>query len=771
MRERSPTPPPDHRTVRWRCAVFGQVQGVGFRPYVCGLARALGVTGFVGNDATGVFVEVQGAAETVVAFTARLRDCARPAVVDAVRVAALPTHPEVGFVIAASEEGGAGAVIPSDLAPCDDCLRELGASGDRRLGYPFVTCARCGPRFTLIRDVPFDRTSTAMSTFAMCLACADEYRDPADRRFHAQTLACSACGPQVWFTRRVGEAEDRGTHALERTRVALAAGLIVAVKGVGGFHLACDATNDAAVHRLRAGKERGDKPFALMAASVEMVREFAELGPDEERILTSSERPIVLLRRRESAALPLAPAVAPGSARLGFMLPYAPLHHLLLADRPLIMTSGNASGEPIVSANADASALVPPADALLLHDREIISPCDDSVVRVFGGELYPIRRSRGYAPLPVRLADGGPTVLAVGGELKAAFCVAVADRAFLSQHLGDVGSPATLTAFEKAVAHLTRLLRVALEVVACDAHPDYLSSRWATMFAERHRLPLVRVQHHRAHVTALAAEHRHTGPLIGVCFDGTGYGDDGVVWGGEVFAGEAGSLERVAHLDYVPLTGGDAAVERPYRMALAHLWAAEVPWDESLPCVRACPPVERKVLHAQLTRNVNCVPTSSAGRLFDAVAALVGIRQAITYEAQAAIELEAVAVETPDGYDVPLLAGDPLRLDPRPLVRQVTCDLSAGVPVPVIAGRFHRGLAGAIGQVCRSIRERTGTSAVGLTGGVFQNMLLLRLVVEELRGDGFEVLVHRQVPANDGGLSLGQAIIARAILTATPQAV
>ncbi|MCE9562861.1 MAG: carbamoyltransferase HypF [Planctomycetes bacterium] len=762
---KSETLPPDTRdAVRWRCAVFGYVQGVGFRPSISSLARSLGLTGFVGNDASGVFVEVQGPAMTVAEFGERLWSCVPHATVETVRVTELPPQVETAFAIAPSQEVGGTAVVPPDVAPCDECLRDLTSPSDRRSGYPFVACSQCGPRFTLLQGMPFDRPNTAMAAFPMCPKCEAEYRDPANRRFHAQTAACPACGPRVWFA-HPADTEAIGEASIPRTREALATGLIVAVKGVGGFHLACDATSDVTVRRLRAGKGRGDKPFALMAATPDVVREYAELGPDEERILTDRERPIVLLRRRnEEATLSLSPAVAPCSNYLGFMLPYTPLHHLLLSDRPLVMTSGNASGEPIATTNAEARGLAPQADAFLLHDREIVTPCDDSVVCVFEGDLYPIRRSRGYAPLPVRLREGGPSVLAVGGELKAAFCLAVGDQAFMSQHVGDLSSPTTLAAFGRSVEHLTRLLRVEPMAVACDEHPDYLSSRWAKGFAVKLGLPLIRVQHHRAHVAALAAEHRHAGSLIGVCLDGAGYGDDGAVWGCELFAGEVGNLERVAHLDYVPLPGGDAAVKRPYRMALSHLWAAGLPWDDSLPCVRACPPAERKVLLRQLTHNVNSVPTSSAGRLFDAVASLVGVRHTVTYEAQAAIELEAVADETAEGYDMPLYPEMPLRLDPRPVFRQITHDMNCNVSVSVIAGRFHRGLSDAIARVCRAVRKRSGVNTVALTGGVFQNLLLLRLAVKALRQDDFEVLIHRLVPPNDGGLSLGQAVIARATL-------
>jgi len=707
------------------------------------------LTGFVGNDATGVFVEVQGPPGTLAEFAERLSSCGPPAAVETVAVGELLPQSEVAFEIVASKDSrGPSAIVPADVAPCEDCLRDLRNPEDRRFGYPFVACSRCGPRFTLIRDMPFDRANTAMVSFPMCATCVAEYHDATDRRSHAQTAACPNCGPMVWFARHPRDAETQGAAAIARTVQSLAAGLIVAVKGVGGYHLACDATNDFAVRRLRVGKGRGDKPFALMAASADVVRQYAELGPDEERIITRPERSIVLLRRREREnAVPLSPSVAPGSQCIGFMLPYTPLHHLILTGRLLVMTSANVSGEPIATTDAEAHALAPQADAFLNHDREILAPCDDSVVAVFENQPYPIRRARGNAPVPVRLREGGPTVLAVGGELKAAFCLAVGNRAFLSQHIGDFGSPSTLAAFDRAVEHLMRLLRAVPEAVACDSHPDYHSTRWAKDFAARHRLPLIRVQHHRAHVASLAAESRHTGSLIGVCLDGTGYGDDNASWGGEVFAGEIGNLERVAHLGYVPQPGGDASVERPYRMALSHLWAAGIPWDTTLPCVRACPPAERAILLTQLTRNVNCVPTSSAGRLFDAVASLIGIRQTVSYEAQAAIELEAIAENTADGYDIPLIPGNPFRFETHLLFQQIIHDLADNSPVPVSAGRFHRGLAEAIAAVCRVIHERTGVHTVGLTGGVFQNLLLLRQAVEALRRDGLNVLIHRQVPA------------------------
>jgi hydrogenase maturation protein HypF len=754
--------------VRCRFLVSGLVQGVGFRPHVYNLARSFGLTGYVGNNASGVFIEVQGTQKAVIAFTHELVDrISSPAAAETVRIEELTPREEAGFVIAESENRAeSGIVVPPDVASCDLCLRDLTDPSDRRFRYPFVTCARCGPRFTLLRDMPYDRIGTTMAEFRMCPTCEAEYRDPEDRRFHAQTAACAVCGPRVWFE-TPGVARRFGEEAIKRTRQALADGVVVAIKGIGGFHLACAAANDDSVSRLRERKGRGNKPFALMVATIATIREYAELSLEEERVLTQRERPIVLLRRRETGTRHLASAVAPGNNTLGFMLPYSPLHHLLLDEHPLVMTSGNVSDEPIVTDNEAAIAILAPmTDAFLFHDREIHAPCDDSVVRVFNGESYPVRLARGYAPLPIRLISTGPAVLAVGGELKSAFCLTSGKRAHVSPHIGDMRTLGTLAAFERAVDHFRHLLRIEPEAVACDAHPGYLSSIWAAEFAEKHGLSLVRVWHHHAHIASLLIEHQRTGRIIGVCFDGTGYGQDGAVWGGEVFVGDETTCERAAHLDYVPMPGGDASVVRPYRMALAYLWAAGIEWNDTLPCVQACPPVEQKIVLAQLGKNVNATPTSSVGRLFDAIAALIGVRQTITYEAQAAIELEAMAdVESRESYDFALIPGEPIRLDPRPMIRQVVRDLTGGIPPSQIAGRFHRGVAEIIARVCRTIRDRTGLTTVGLTGGVFQNVLLLQLAGDALQRDGFEILIHHRIPPNDGGLSLGQAAIARASLT------
>ncbi len=755
--------------VRKRLRVRGVVQGVGFRPHAYQLANSHRLTGFVGNDAAGAFLEVQGPATAVAAFQLELVARAPPlARIDAIDVEDRPLLEERHFAIVESQSANAGvSSVPADVGTCADCLKELFDPTDRRFGYPFINCTHCGPRFTLICGLPYDRPATTMAKFPLCPPCEQEYRNPADRRFHAQPIACPTCGPHVWLE-AAGQIVAERQAAVEQARERFAAGQVLAVKGIGGFHLACDATDAAAVARLRDRKGRGWKPFAVMVRDVEQARRYAVVSETEARLLSGPERPIVLLTRRPNAA-PLADAVAPGNDALGVMLPYSPLHHLLLKDRPLVMTSGNRSDEPIACENAEAkSRLAGLADAFLLHDRDIHTACDDSVIRAFGGHEYPLRRSRGYAPLPVRLPRAGRAVLAVGGEMKATLCATTGDYAYLSQHIGDVESPETLAALDRTADHLLDLFRIPLEAVACDLHPGYLSADWAARFAARCGVPLVRVQHHHAHVASLLADAGWTGePVLGVCFDGTGYGTDGAIWGGEFLLADAVGVRRVGHLAYVPLPGGDAAVRRPYRVALSHLWAAGVAWDDDLPCVAACPDSERRILLRQLERNVACVPTSSVGRLFDAVAALAGVRQVVSYEAQAAIEMEALTDATADDpYPFPIAEGEPIRLDPGPLIAAVAADVRRGHAVGAIAARFHESVAFAICRVARLIRDRRGTTAVGLTGGAFQNVRLLRLASDRLRASGFVVLAHRQVPANDGGLSLGQAAIAAGCISA-----
>ncbi|MEY9846986.1 hydrogenase maturation protein HypF [Streptacidiphilus sp. BW17] len=796
---------------RRRVTVRGVVQGVGFRPFVFGLANELRLAGFVTNTGEGVVTEVEGAHEAVAAFCLRIAADAPPlAVVESVSHESVAAAGETGFRIEVSRsEGPRRTLVSPDTATCAACLAELADPRNRRYRHPFITCTHCGPRFTIVTGLPYDRANTTMARFPMCARCEREYTDPADRRFHAQPVACHDCGP----TLRLLLADEGGdgrppldapgapdSDPIAAARRLLADGRILAVKGLGGYHLACDATNAASVALLRRRKNRGDKPFALMVAQLADVEPLVRIDDAERRLLTGNRRPIVLLRRRGDVAsetldgtVPAA-EVAPGSPDLGVMLPYTPLHHLLLGlpgDRPgprlLVMTSGNLGGEPIVTDDAEAlTRLAPLVDAWLTHDRPIQVPCDDSVVRVVDGEELLVRRSRGYAPLPVTLAFPVRPALAVGGDLKNAFCLGQQRHAWLSAHVGDMDDLATLTAFKCAERQLESITGVTPTLLAADAHPGYRASGWARRNAGER--PVRSVQHHHAHVAAVMAENGldGTGPVLGVAFDGTGYGDDAAVWGGEFLLADYDGYRRLAHLAYVPLPGGDAAVRRPYRMALAHLFAAGLPWDDRLPCVAACPDDERPVLERQLQRGLACVPTSSTGRLFDAVSSLAGVCHQARYEAQAAIEWEAAAYAwqrdggaSGRGYRFALAspAGDatrgadaPLRLDPGPVLAAVAADVLAGAPTGLIASRFHSGLADAVRQVCATVRERTGVGTVALSGGVFANALLASACACGLRNDGFTVLRHRLVPPNDGGLALGQlAVAARVQTTERPQ--
>ncbi len=769
--------------IRRRILVRGVVQGIGFRPFVYGLAQRLGLTGLVGNESSGVFIEVQGLCETVDAFQNALRDQPPPlAVIDALLAEDLAPIEEQGFTIVKSRDDARSTPVTPDIATCDECIRELFDPADRRYRYPFLNCTHCGPRFTILRDLPYDRPRTTMAVFPMCTACETEYHDPANRRFHAQPNACPVCGPRVWFVPAARTAEaalrpsdpgdwPQGEEALRLAQAVLADGGTVAVKGLGGFHLACDATNDQAVARLRERKGRVDKPFALMIATLDLARSYVEIDAAEESLLLGRARPIVLLRRQAepSAPRPLGCGVAPGNSFLGIMLPYTPLHHLLVGDRPLVMTSGNLGDEPIARDNAEAfHRLAPLADALLLHNREIHVVCDDSVVRVFERNEAPVRRSRGYAPFPVPwpTADG-PAVLATGGELKATACLVKPPYAYLSQHIGDMGNLETLGAFERAQEHLRLLFRAEPALVACDTHPGYLSVEWARRFAQERGLPLVQVQHHHAHAASVMMEHGLDGssPVVGIVFDGTGHGPDQAIWGGEVLLADYRGFRRLAHLKYVPLPGGDAAIRRPYRVALAHLWAAGLPWGEDLPCVAACPEIERRLLRRQLERGAECVPTSSMGRLFDGVSALIGIRQTVTYEAQAAIEMESLCQDADESAKVSFAwdfeeGTDLLVFSAAPILSRIVSEQSRGASRESLAFYLHLAVADLIGELARRAREQTNVATVALSGGVFQNMLLLRLAVDRLRAGGFDVLVHRKVPANDGGLALGQAAVA-----------
>lgn len=757
--------------IRQRIFVRGMVQGIGFRPYVYRRALEHGLSGFVGNNSEGAFVEIEGSPEQAAVFLASLRESPPPhARIDGLEFTELAVLGEEGFRIVMSEQHEESSTpVSPDLAICGQCLSELFDPGNRRFRYPFLNCTHCGPRFTIIEGIPYDRPMTTMRGFAMCAECEAEYADPSDRRFHAQPNACWDCGPTVWLrghknvSAGTRQGFPQGNEAIDQTRALLAEGQIVAIRGIGGFHLACDATNEDAVARLRQRKGRVEKPFALMLRDLAAVHRIAVVSDKEARLLSGCERPIALLARRKRPEIEVAASIAPGNDLLGVMLPYTPLHYLLVGETPLVMTSANRSDEPIVRANEEAlERLSNLADAFLMHNRPIHVVCDDSVVRIHRGLELPMRRSRGYAPMPLPLGGPGRSVLAVGGELKATFCITRDEYAYLSQHIGDLGSIETQEAFARAVDHFLTLFRIQPEAVACDLHPGYQSGAWAARFAESRDLPLVRVQHHEAHVASLMAEHGISDDqaFLGVVFDGTGYGYDGAIWGGEFLLRQDGVFRRAAHLRYVPLPGGDAAIRHPWRVAMSHLRSAGI---DPEPWAAGHRSAAWRVLSQQLKRDLNCIPTSSMGRLFDAVASVLHIREEVSYEAQAAIELEALCrnVEPDTAYSFGVLNGPPEIVDPTPMWLQLVADMQDGVDEAQVAARFHAGVAAMVRDVAMRARQNAGVHTVGLSGGVFQNGVLLDGTLTLLESAGFRVHTHKVVPPNDGGIALGQAWLAR----------
>ena len=765
---------------RIRAHVEGVVQGVGFRPFLHQLATRHGLAGWVLNATDGVTLEVEGPAERVAVF---LRDLPlqkpRAAVIDEFSTETVAPLGEREFRIRASvARDGEFVLVSPDLCVCELCLAETADPHNRRYRYPFTNCTDCGPRFTLIQDLPYDRPRTTMAPFTMCADCLHEYEDPADRRYHAQPNACPVCGPHVWLE---PESELRARDPLEAAARLLEQGRILAIRGLGGFHLACDATNEGAVRLLRQRKGREEKPFALMAASTQQVAAFCNIAEAERELLESVRRPVVLLQRKPDARI--AHAVAPGNRYLGFMLPYTPLHAILLGDvrvPALVMTSANLTDEPICRTNGEARhRLKDLADAFLLHNREIHMRCDDSVARVvplrgrsetqnpkskIQNHQILVRRSRGYAPFPVRVDFELRQVLACGAELKSTFCFAREHYLFLSQHIGDLQDAETADYYREALDHFRRLFRLSPEALAHDLHPDYVSTRVAQEFTD---VPLVAVQHHHAHVASAMAEHGLRGPVLGLAFDGLGLGTDGTVWGGEFLICTADKFRRVGHLRNVPLPGGDAATREPWRMALSHLLEVEGDPDAELPAAlaRRWPETQTNLVRQMIRRAVNAPLTSSAGRLFDAVSSLLGLRDSVRYEGQAAIELEMHAIpESPASYPLPLRPGEPLQLDTRPLVAAIVDELLRGVPTEEIAGRFHASLARAMVEASAALSRQHGVTEVALSGGVFQNALLLRHLVPRLEERGLRVFLQQQVPCNDGGLAVGQALIADALL-------
>jgi hydrogenase maturation protein HypF len=788
--------------IRVRIRVAGIVQGVGFRPFVHGLAQGLGLSGFVGNDESGVLIEVEGDLEAVRKLLAELSDDPPPlAVVESVVSESVQVTGDSGFTIITSRsEGHRVALISPDTATCEDCLEEMRDPADRRYRYPFVNCTHCGPRFTIVTGVPYDRAATTMAGFPMCPACALEYHDPADRRFHAQPTCCPECGPSMRLLDAQGHPDrDRypsgnttdattGTtqDAIVQAACALRAGAVLAVKGLGGFHLAAVATGsvgEQAVADLRGRKHREDKPFALLVPDIAAARELVELGPSSgpaEALLSSRRRPIVLLRRRYDTSYDhnktigsttLATQVAPGNASLGVMLPYTPLHHLLveLVGAPIVLTSGNVSDEPIVFRDEEAiERLHGIADGFLTHDRPIHIRTDDSVYRVVSragsrAHVVPIRRSRGYAPEPLTLTwPATRPILGCGAELKSTFCLARGQHAFLSHHIGDLENFETLRSYTTGIEHFRELFDVRPELLVHDLHPEYLSTKYAHDQAHEHGVELLGVQHHHAHLASCLADNGVTGPVIGIACDGLGYGCDEQLWGGEVMEVSLAHFTRLAHLEPVALPGGAAAVREPWRMAASYLRACGLPPPPGL--------AERQGarwgrLASVLEAGVNSPPTTSTGRLFDAVAALIGIRDRVSYEGQAAIELEQLAWRAPRTCRDDPAEGHPARIDGSllrgtDLVRGVVADLASGLATAVIAARFHTGLIGLLAGAATAARARTGLDTVALSGGVFQNGLLLTGLCQRLGALGVEVLTHSRVPPNDAGISLGQVAVA-----------
>ena len=754
-------------TTRAQILVRGIVQGVGFRPFVYSNASRNALTGRVRNNASGVLIDVEGKASDIEQFVREIETNPPPlSLIESIecRDNLDPVDYADFLILESASEGEKRLPVSADVATCSDCLRELFDEHDRRHRYPFINCTNCGPRFTIIEDVPYDRQNTTMRNFEMCAACRAEYENPLDRRFHAEPTACPDCGPQLSLRDGFGREVHRIVDAVSATRDLLLEGKIVAIKGIGGFHLACDALSADAVKQLRSRKFRQDKPFALMAPSVELTRKFWEVSDTEAQLLRSASRPIVLLAQKPDTGIP--PLVSPKLNTLGFMLPYTPLHHLLFEnlDRPLVMTSGNVSDEPICYEDDEADdRLKGIADYFLFHDREIHIRTDDSVVRVCDEHPLIVRRSRGYAPAPIKTAfDFSHSILACGAELKNTFCLARGHHAFISHHIGDLENFETLKSFTQGIQHYKRLFDIQPEVIAYDLHPEYLSTKYALELDDV--TTKIGVQHHHAHIASCMADNAINGEVIGVAMDGLGFGFDGKMWGGEFLVADFVQAERISHLAYVPLPGGAKAIREPWRMAAVYL--QQTFGDDflnlNLPFVRNLDGRSWAMLRNMMAAGVNSPQTSSMGRLFDAIAALLCIRKSINYEGQAAIEVEAMADHDARDYYEFTVSADGAEIKSDALIRGVVADLLAEVSPAQISGKFHLGVVRLIVSVAQMIRERRKLNRVVLSGGVFQNTFLLEQVCCLLRKTRFEVFTHARVPSNDGGISLGQAAVANA---------
>jgi len=754
----------DHRVAK-RLRVNGIVQGVGFRPFVFQLADKFSLKGEVANTSSGVFIHIEGSPESVNAFEKELAEESPPlAHIVEISSTAAAVADHVDFAIVKSKgQAKMSTLISPDVSICDDCLGEMLDPDDRRYHYPFINCTNCGPRYTIIDDIPYDRPKTSMRHFEMCPQCQSEYDDPVNRRFHAQPNACADCGPQIdlYDSRRNHIAPPAG--AVQKAAELLKAGFILAIKGLGGYHLAVDAVNTDAVQRLRRRKLREEKPFAIMSYDFDAIGRYARVGSDEEKLLAAIQRPIVLLKKRIPSAV--SEAVAPGNKYFGVMLPYTPLHYLLLANGfdALVMTSGNLSEEPIAIDNDDAfTRLSAIADYFLIHNRDIYLRSDDSIVRHAAGGRRFLRRSRGFVPIPLFLGKELPAVLACGAELKNTICLTRQEKAFLSQHIGDLENLPTYEFFQLTVAHLKRILDINPEIIACDMHPDYLSTRYAL---ELRMDPTVQIQHHHAHIVSCMAEHKLEGDVIGLAFDGTGYGTDGAVWGSEILTVRANEFERIGHVAYVPMPGSAAAIKEPWRMAVSYLLGAfgDDYRNLNLPFLAGIEDQKLTVVGEMISKSINSPLTSSLGRLFDGVAAACGIRRRVNFEGQAAMELEMRAHNGVDGcYDYGWDHDGVYRILTAPIIRGVVDDIVHGKPIGEISARFHRTLIELFAELCVIIGKERGLDRVVLSGGVFQNAILLTGLTAALEERKFTVYSHLQVPTNDGGIALGQAVVAAA---------
>jgi len=750
-----------------RLKVHGIVQGVGFRPFVYQLAHRHHLVGQVANTSEGVTIFIEGDPAGIDGFCHELKEKAPPlSKITSVIAHQAPLKSPSAFTIVTSRTTNQRATLISpDTSVCADCLSEMFDKNDPRFGYPFINCTNCGPRYTIIKDIPYDRPKTSMKHFRMCPACQAEYEDPASRRFHAQPNACPACGPQVALFTNQKEIVV-ATDPIATTAELLKKGYIVAVKGLGGFHLAADAQNQDTLKRLRKKKNREEKPFAVMSFDLDKVSRFSHTTPAEVTLLNSPNRPIVLLKKKKSPLL--APAVAPRNQYFGVMLPYTPLHYLLLRNDflALVMTSGNLSDEPICIDNDDAfERLKNIADYLLIHDRDIYLRSDDSIVRKAAGATRFIRRSRGYVPVPVFLKNPLPPILACGAELKNTICLTRNNQAFVSQHVGDLENLETYRFMELTINHLKRILDIKPEIIAHDMHPDYLSTQYAT---SQSRLTKVAVQHHHAHVVSCMAENKKDGPVIGLAFDGTGYGADGNIWGSEILICSPADFKRAAHIAYVPMPGASAAIRQPWRMGLSYLIDAygDTFRDLNIPFLDQTNKSKIETVQAMCARRFNAPLTSSLGRLFDAVAAIIGLRNDVHYEGQAAMELEMAACDLPDhgyGFDFKTTANI-RQILPGPIITSVVTDLKKGISIAQISAKFHKTLIDLFAHLCTEIGNDTGIRQVALSGGSFQNTILLEGLIQILEKKGFEVLSHSELPCNDGDIALGQAVAAAAIV-------